>query len=203
MNSDTDVKIEQDRLLYERMKAGDDAARETLILGVEYLVHYFAHKYSNNNNELLDELTSEGYLAVVESIDKWEFRDKEFKIYASGNIKFSMFRYYERKINCIYNIDNNQLDSLDVIDSPLPNSLQLSRMDPGYDDVDYENVFDRVCNILTKTQRVAMTLLYKHNLGPAEIAKVMKKSKSSINSHLSDARTRLRENYTRKNLGID
>lgn len=82
--------------LWERMAAGDDAAREELILAYRPLVFWLAQKFKVPY-ALYGDLVQEGMLALIKGVDKFDLsRNNKFITYAYYRVKGQMINYLQR-----------------------------------------------------------------------------------------------------------
>ncbi|QTX31632.1 sigma-70 family RNA polymerase sigma factor [Aminithiophilus ramosus] len=77
-------KEEEDRL-WERAAAGDEAARETLILAHRPFVFWLARRHFRVDSSRYPDLIQEGMVALITAVDRFD---------RSKNIRFSTFAFY-------------------------------------------------------------------------------------------------------------
>jgi len=91
-------RIKRERSLFERIKKGDNSAREELIKDNLLFVASVAKKFANNDKEHLLDLINEGNIGMIEAIDKF---DPDFGVifcsYASHYIARNIREYLMRE----------------------------------------------------------------------------------------------------------
>jgi RNA polymerase sporulation-specific sigma factor len=93
--STTDVKINESNL-WQRMEAGDDDAREAIIVAYRPLVFWLAGKF-NVPASIKQDLIQEGMLALINSVDRFEYeRGLKFSTFAWHRIRGQMINMIER-----------------------------------------------------------------------------------------------------------
>ena len=91
-----DMQWEKEKLLWQAHAAGDDDAREQLILAYRPLVYWIAKKFKVSGNRFAD-LVQEGTLALIRAVDKFDVeRGHRFTTYACYRIKGQMLNYLQR-----------------------------------------------------------------------------------------------------------
>ena len=194
-------KVEYQKGLYDRKQAGDETARDELILSIRYLVEYHA-AYIASNKHMFDELVSEGNVELVKCVDRWEFRGKQIDTYAYQCIKLAMWRYLSRHEKMFKKVDNDKILRIDDQETGLIDSIELGFSDKPELSFENKQIFDIVCKILTPHQKQIMKLLYEKDMRPFEIAKVMNIGLGSINTTLGNARKRIRNAFTKQQFGL-
>ena len=196
-----DDNAKRDLVLYKRMKAGDDSARDALILNSRDLVEYHARKITFNAY-VYDDLKSEGYLELIKCVDRWEFQGKEFKAYATKCVKFSMWVYLNRKYKFFNGIQTDDMIYIDHESCNFDDIIQLNYIDDAYNNVDCDQIYEYISDVLTKRQKEIMNLSYFDGLGPTEIAKKLGINTSNVTTTMKDARKRIQDNFDPQKLGI-
>ena len=197
-----DDNVERDLLLYDRMKAGDDAARDTLIVNSMDLVDYHANNIAYNK-DVYDELMSEGFVQLIKCVDNWEFREKEFKAYATKGVKFAMWRFMKRKYKFFSMVDKENMLYIDREGCDFVNLVEMRHFDDSYDYVDYDQIYEYISDVLTKRQKQIMNLSYFEGLGPTEIAKRLGIKTNNVTTTMKNARKKLQDNFDKEELGIE
>ena len=85
---------ERERILYEKMIAGDSDARETLILEHDYLVQKIAKKYEHLAP--IEDLIQEGRVALIMRMDHFDANKGRLKVYSIPFIHQRICRFLSR-----------------------------------------------------------------------------------------------------------
>ena len=155
---------EEERLAFERMRAGDKKARDTLIERNLRLVSHIVKKYYLSEGAV-DELISVGSLGLIKAVDsfKSEFGTR-FATHAARCVQNEILMYFrsrkklsgEVSINDTIDVDKdgNPLTYLDVIaeESDVAGELDLR--------VHTERVIELVDTVLDKREREIILLRY-------------------------------------------
>lgn len=78
----------EERFLYDRMKSGDESAREELILEHEALVHKIVNGYRSSGDP--EDLIQEGFLGLMTALDKYDIDKGRLHVYAQDYIRRSI-----------------------------------------------------------------------------------------------------------------
>lgn len=91
-----DLHWEKEKELWLAHAAGDEDAREQLILAYRPLVYWIAKKFKVSGNRFAD-LVQEGTLALIRAVDKFDVTlGHRFTTYACYRIKGQMLNYLQR-----------------------------------------------------------------------------------------------------------
>lgn len=91
-----DIHWEKEKELWRAASAGDDDAREQLILAYRPLVYWAAQKFRVSGQRFAD-LVQEGTLALIRAVDKFDVdRGLRFTTYACYRIRGQMLNYLQR-----------------------------------------------------------------------------------------------------------
>lgn len=91
-----DIHWEKEKELWRAAAAGDDDAREQLILAYRPLVYWTAQKFRVSGQRFAD-LVQEGTLALIRAVDKFDVdRGLRFTTYACYRIRGQMLNYLQR-----------------------------------------------------------------------------------------------------------
>lgn len=93
------ISKEQEIELYEKMKEGDELARDDLIVGHKYLVFRTANEYSSYGS--YDDLVQEGFVGLIRSVDKYDVNIARLRTYALPAIRQEMLRFLNRSRHAI------------------------------------------------------------------------------------------------------
>ena len=92
------LSYEQENELCRKMRAGDDKARETLILSNVKLVVHLVKQHGSDKQELgYDDLVMEGIVGLTKAVDRWEPEHGKLSTYAAWYIKGSFFSAMSEK----------------------------------------------------------------------------------------------------------
>lgn len=91
-----ELQWEKEKELWLAQAAGDEDAREQLILAYRPLVYWTAKKFKVNGNRFAD-LVQEGMLALIRAVDKFDVTlGHRFTTYVCYRIKGQMLNYLQR-----------------------------------------------------------------------------------------------------------
>ncbi len=91
-----DLQWDKEKELWLAQAAGDEDAREQLILAYRPLVYWTAKKFKVSGNRFAD-LVQEGMLALIRAVDKFDVRlGHRFTTYVCYRIKGQMLNYLQR-----------------------------------------------------------------------------------------------------------
>jgi RNA polymerase sigma-70 factor (ECF subfamily) len=176
--------------LVKQVKAGDDSAFRELVGEYQDKVLNTCYRFVFNRNDA-EEIAQDVFLEVYKSIAKFkENADLSTWIYRiSVNKSIDFVRKTKRKkrlgdYNNPIDIDIVRNDSiLETVDNPQSDIEQLERA----------KLLQWAVNSLPENQRIAIVLAKYENLSYQEVADVMKKSKSSVESVIHRGMQNLRK----------
>ncbi len=88
---------EEERLLWQRCKTGEEDAREALILQYRPLVFWFVRQFQVSRASFPD-LVQEGMMALIESVDRFDpDKGNRFSTYAYYRIRGHMVNFLQRR----------------------------------------------------------------------------------------------------------
>lgn len=88
---------EEELLLWQRCKAGDENAREVLILQYRPLVFWFVRRFQVGRSSFPD-LVQEGMMALIEAVDRFDpTKGNRFSTYAYYRIRGHMVNFLQRR----------------------------------------------------------------------------------------------------------
>ncbi len=93
------ISKEQEQDLYEKMKDGDELARDDLIMGHKYLVLKMATEYSGYGS--YEDLVQEGFIGLIRAVDKYDINRARLRTYAPKAIQQQMLRYLNKSRHII------------------------------------------------------------------------------------------------------
>ena len=93
------MSLETERELYVKMKAGDDYAREDLIMGHDWLVEKMVRKYSNNADP--EDVRQEAWMALIKVVDRYDIEKGRLGNYAPYFMKKDIVRYLDKQRHLI------------------------------------------------------------------------------------------------------
>ena len=93
------IDREQEQELYEKMKDGDELARDDLIMGHKYLVLKKATEYSAYAS--YEDLVQEGFIGLIRAVDKYDLNRARLRSYAPKSIQQQMLRYLNKSRHVI------------------------------------------------------------------------------------------------------
>lgn len=189
-------KLSEEKVLelLERMKQGDQKAREELIIAYAGIPYQLAKKYCRGQGDLCDELVTVGYKALIRSVDRGEF---DYKVGVEG---------------CLYNRVKSRIrDCLKTEKKSVEITARHESLDTSSHDDDGEQVkeiadlrstpeeellqrlpLDRAIKSLSDKHRLVITLHYYHEFELAEIADLLCEPVSTIKARLHEARKKMR-----------
>ena len=85
------ISEEQEIVLYEQMKSGDDDARDELIMGHKYLVMQIAREYAPYGP--YEDLVQEGFVGLINAVDKYDLKKGRLRAYARPAVKYAIVRF--------------------------------------------------------------------------------------------------------------
>lgn len=92
------LNFEEEQLLAERIAKGDEAALNKLVTSnLRYVVSVARQYYQKNDGVDIDDLISEGNIALMTAARKWQPKESSFISYASGEVKRAMERSISRQ----------------------------------------------------------------------------------------------------------
>ena len=86
------LSVDEERVLFELMKDGDDEAREDLILSNQRLVASIAYEFTHRGIPL-EELCQEGNVALIETIDKHDPVKGKLSTFAHLKIRRALINF--------------------------------------------------------------------------------------------------------------
>ena len=93
------ISEEEEQDLYEKMKDGDELARDDLIMGHKYLVLKMAQEYSSYGS--YEDLVQEGFIGLIRAVDKYDLNKARLRSYAPKSIQQQMLRYLNKSRHVI------------------------------------------------------------------------------------------------------
>ena len=166
--------------LWQRKQAGDDDARETIIVAYRPLVFWLAGRF-NVHSSVKQDLIQEGMLALINSVDRFE--------YERGN-KFSTFAWHRIRGQMINMIDRSELKA----PAPVSDEIIERWIPPVYDE-DYEILMSVEESIkkLPKRESEIISAIFKDSKDPKEIASELGLDISHVYRLRRNAVARLKE----------
>ena len=93
------ISREEEQDLYDRMKEGDELARDDLIIGHKYLVFTTANEYANYGS--YEDLVQEGFIGLIRAVDKYDLNRSRLRTYSLPAIRQQMLRYLNKSRHII------------------------------------------------------------------------------------------------------
>jgi RNA polymerase sporulation-specific sigma factor len=143
--------------LWQRHHAGDDDARETIIVAYRPLVFWLAGKF-NVPSSVKQDLIQEGMLALINSVDRFEYE---------RGIKFSTFAWHRIRGQMINMIERGEHKA----PAPMSDEIIERWIAPVYDE-DHEiwmSVEESISK-LPKRESEIISAIFKDGKEPKEIA---------------------------------
>lgn len=167
------------------MNAGDDDAREALIVAYRPLVFWLAGKF-NVPSSVKQDLVQEGMIALINSVDRFEYeRGLKFSTFAWHRIRGQMINMIERSEN--------------KAPAPISDELIELSLDSVHDeDDDMWMSVEESIKKLPKRESEIISAIFKDGKEPKEIASELGLDISHIYRLRRNAVARLREIYAIK-----
>ena len=171
--------------LWRRMAAGDDDAREALIVAYRPLVFWLAGKF-NVLSSVKQDLIQEGMIALINSVDRFE--------YARG-LKFSTFAWHRIRGQMINMLERGEHKA----PAPISDEIIEHWTAPVYDEDDeiWMSVEESIKK-LPKRESEIISAIFKDGKEPKEIASELGLDISHIYRLKRNAVAHLREIYAIK-----
>lgn len=188
----------------ERLKAGDERAREELIVHNLRLAAHIARKFEKNPCDR-DDLISLGTIGLIKAISTYAEGKGTLSAYASRCIENEILMSYRRDRKLVQTVSLEDAVGQDKEGNDLPLAeLLASEDDPIFDQVlrrlDADRVYDAMRKHLTKRERAVLSLRFGLGGGTAmpqrEAAKLLGISRSYVSRIESKALQRLRAALT-------
>jgi len=143
--------------LWRSTEAGDDSARETIIVAYRPLVFWLAGKF-NVNKSVKQDLIQEGMLALINSVDRFEYE---------RGIKFSTFAWHRIRGQMINMLERSEYKA----PVPIPDEIIDHWMTPVYDeDNEIWMCVEESIKKLPKRESEIISAIFKDGKEPKEIA---------------------------------
>ncbi len=180
---------EEEKIYLEKMKEGDDEARNILIERNLRLVAHVAKKYSSSNVEQ-DDLISIGSIGLIKGINSFDM-DKSFKLatYVAKCIENEILMYLRSNKKRAMDVYLNEPIGKDKDDNEVTLQEVLENNDRNVEEeVDLKfkikNLYEKMKNILKEREKVIIELRFGLNgdkpRTQKEIAKMMNISRSYV-----------------------
>ncbi|MCL2767422.1 MAG: sigma-70 family RNA polymerase sigma factor [Synergistaceae bacterium] len=171
--------------LWQRMKVGDDEAREALIVAYRPLVFWLAGRF-NVLSSVKQDLIQEGMLALINSVDRFEYE---------RGLKFSTFAWHRIRGQMINMLERSEQKA------PVPVSDEIIEhwTAPIYDeDSETWMCVEESIKKLPKREGEIISAIFKNGKEPKEIAEELGLDISHIYRIRRNAVARLKEVYAIK-----
>ena len=171
--------------LWQRMGAGDDDAREALIVAYRPLVFWLAGRF-NAPSSVKQDLIQEGMLALINSVDRFEYE---------RGFKFSTFAWHRIKGQMINMIERGEQRA----PAPIPDEIIENWASPIYDeDNEILMCVEESIKKLPKRESEIISAIFKDGKEPKEIASELGLDISHIYRLRRSAVAHLKEIYAIK-----
>ena len=171
--------------LWQRNSAGDDDAREAIIVAYRPLVFWLAGKF-NVPASIKQDLIQEGMLALINSVDRFEYE---------RGYKFSTFAWHRIRGQMINMIDRGEHKA----PAPVSDEIIECWTDPAYDeDSEIWMSVEESIKKLPKRESEIISAIFKEGKDPKEIATELGLDISHIYRLRRNAVARLKEIYAIK-----
>ncbi len=182
--------MEEDLVLLDRFKRGDQGAFDTLMRKYQGTVHNLIFRFTGNQ-ALVDDLAQEVFLRVYRSVDRFE-----------GTSKFFTWLYRITLNVCLKERDRGKRHKVVSLDAPRDEAEEKPARelpDPhgsaedAFSQREMARVIKDAIMSLPEEQRVAVILNKYENLAYEEIAQVLHLSLPAVKSRLHRAKLALQE----------
>jgi RNA polymerase sporulation-specific sigma factor len=171
--------------LWQRMEAGDDDAREAIIVEYRQLVFWLAGRF-NVASSVKQDLIQEGMLALINSVDRFEYE---------RGIKFSTFAWHRIRGQMINMIERCEHKA----PAPIPDEIIEHWTTPVYDeDNEIWMCVEESIRKLPKRESEIISAIFKEGKEPKEIASELGLDISHIYRIRRNAVAHLKEIYAIK-----
>ena len=190
MSKDEEYNIGQrqdDSQLWRDCAAGNEEAREELILANRPMVYWLAKKLKVPYSTYQD-LIQEGMLALINAVDSFD---------VERNIRFSTFAYYKirgRMINFLQRVEAKAplpVDEAVLVDEGAESSLLYNESSRSEWSIDLENALSQlseresdIINALIMEGRVAREVASEKNIDISHVYRIRRKALAKLKSWL-------------------
>ncbi|MCL1941721.1 MAG: sigma-70 family RNA polymerase sigma factor [Synergistaceae bacterium] len=175
----------KEKELWRRMEAGDDGAREELIVAYRPLVFWLAGKF-NVPSSVKQDLIQEGMIALINSADRFEYE---------RGLKFSTFAWHRIRGQMINMLERGEYKAPD----PAPDEIIERWAAPIYDeDSETWMSVEESIKKLPKRESEIISAIFKDGKEPREIASELGLDISHIYRLRRNAVARLKKIYAIK-----
>ena len=193
-----------ERELFEKMRAGDEAARTKLIEHNLRLVAHIVRKYyfSNKNQ---DDLISIGSIGLVKAIDSFNSSNgARFATYGAKCIQNEILMYFRSQKKLTNEVSINETIDIDRDGNPLTYEDIICCDDTIAEDIDRkihtQKAIRLLDEVLTEREKRIVVLRYGLNNKPAmtqrDVAKMLKISRSYVSRIEKSALEKLLEKFS-------
>lgn len=178
---------QDDSQLWRECAAGNEEAREELILANRPMVYWLAKKLKVPYSTYQD-LIQEGMIALINAVDAFD---------AGRNIRFSTFAYYKirgRMINFLQRVEARAPISVDealLLEESIDSSLLYNESSRSEWSIDLENALSQlsereseIINALIMEGRVARDVADEKNIDISHVYRIRRKALAKLKSWL-------------------